>query len=122
MRNPLYFFSAIAAAGAGAQTGTLTLAAAFFIITAVAFHIVILREEAFLGGMFGKPYTDYVASVPRFFPRLSLFSDPETVEVSTRRLYSTFLDGLVFFVALPVLELVEYGQKSGYLPILAHLY
>ena len=122
MRNPLYFFSAIAAAGAGAQSGSLILAVAAFIFTVLAFHIVIFREEAFLSGTFGAPYNDYVGQVPRFFPNVALFKDPEMVEVSTRSVYSTFFDGLVFFISLPLLEFIESAQKAGYLPVLAQLY
>ena len=122
MRNPLYFFSAIAAAGAGAQTGSITLGFGFFVFTVLAFHIVILREEAFLAGTFGQPYRDYINSVPRFFPNPALFHEPATLEISTRRVYSTFFDGLVFFIALPIMELIEMAQNAGYLPVVAHLY
>lgn len=122
MRNPLYFFSAIAAVGAGAQTGSIIIALVFGIFTVLAFHIVIRREEAFLSGTFGAPYQDYLARVPRFFPNFSLFRDLPIIEVGTARVYSTLKDGLVFFIALPLLELVETGQESGWLPVLFQLY
>lgn len=122
MRNPLYFFSAIAAAGAGAQTGTITFTVLFGLATVAAFHVVIFREEAYLSEFFGKAYQDYCKRVPRFFPRLSLYSEPVTIEVATSRIYRTFFDGLVFFIALPVLEVIESVQEAGMLPVLAHLY
>ena len=122
MRNPLYFFSAIASVGVGGLTGSLVIAALAGILCVVAFLIVIKREEEFLGGTFGKPYADYCARVPRFFPNFSLFKDEDTLEISLRRVYSTLLDGLVFFAALPLFVLVNYLQNSGYLPVLLHLY
>jgi protein-S-isoprenylcysteine O-methyltransferase Ste14 len=122
MRNPLYFFSAVAAAGVGAQTGTFSFMIFFGLLTIVAFHIVIHREEKYLSEHFGKTYADYCSTVPRFFPKPSLFNEPQTLEISTRRLYSTFLDGMVFFIALPLFELVEIGQEAGVVPVFLHLY
>ena len=37
-------------------------------------------------------------------------------------LYRTFFDGLVFFVAYPLLEFVEYLQVTNVLPVLLRLY
>ncbi|ERU26646.1 putative nickel-cobalt-cadmium resistance protein nccn [Brucella neotomae 5K33] len=38
------------------------------------------------------------------------------------RIYRTFTDGLVFFVAYPFFEFVEYLQNSHILPVLLRLY
>ncbi len=122
MRNPLYFFSSIAAMGVGAQSGSITLALVMGALCVFAFLIVIKREEAFLSGTFGKDYLDYCARVPRFFPKPSLFKDADTLVVSTSRVYATLLDGLVFFIAVPLLELVEYLQHGGWLPVFLRLY
>mgnify|MGYP003382004403 CR=1 FL=1 len=122
MRNPLYFFSTLAAIGVGFQTGTLTAGLLFGLLCYLAFSIVIRREEKHLGGIFGEPYAAYCASVPRFFPNPALFKDPETLNISTKRLYATLFDGLVFFVAMPLFELAEYLQTSGVIPVLLRLY
>ena len=122
MRNPLYFFSTIAATGVGFQTGTLTAGLIFGVLCFIAFQIVIRREETYLATAFGAPYANYLASVPRFFPKLSLFHDRETREISTKRMYSTLLDGLVFFIAFPLFEFAEYLQEIGIIPVLARLY
>ncbi|WP_414476135.1 methyltransferase family protein [Microvirga sp. M2] len=116
-RNPLYVFSSIAAAGVGAQTGSLILTAFFFIACAGAFHVVIRREERFLEGTFGETYRIYCSRVPRFWPAPRLYRDQATLTVSTRRIYSTFGDGLIFFVAKPAFEAVEYFQDAGTIPI-----
>jgi protein-S-isoprenylcysteine O-methyltransferase Ste14 len=122
MRNPLYFFSTIAAFGVGMQTGTVTAGVLFGVMCFIAFQIVIRREESYLLAAFGKTYADYVASVPRFFPKPSLFHESGTRMFSTSRLRSTLLDGLVFLVAFPLFEIAEYLQEIGMIPVLLRLY
>ena len=72
-RNPLYVFSSMAAAGVGAQMGSIVAMVGFGLICAAAFHIVILREERFLKEVLGAPYLAYLARVPRFFPTLPIY-------------------------------------------------
>ncbi len=122
MRNPLYFFSTIAAIGVGFQSGTLTAGIIFGVLCWLAFQIVTRREEKHLSGIFGAPYANYCATVPRFFPNPRLFKDQATLTISTKRMYTTLLDGLVFFVALPAFELAEYLQDIGVIPVLFRLY
>lgn len=122
MRNPLYFFSTIAAVGVGMQTAMLSAGILLGLLCFLAFQIVIRREEVYLSAHFGTPYAQYCHTVPRFFPKLSLFHDRETREISTKRMYSTLLDGLVFFIAFPFWEFIEYLQESEYVPVLAYLY
>jgi len=120
-RNPLYVFSSIAAAGLGAQTESIVIAAVFMVGCAVAFHVVIFREEAFLQQEFGEAYTVYKSQTPRFFPNFSKFSDLVELTVVPKKIYSTFFDGLVFFIAMPVLEFTEYLQDTGVLPTMISL-
>jgi protein-S-isoprenylcysteine O-methyltransferase Ste14 len=121
-RNPLYVFSVIGAAGVGAQSGSLLIAALFGVLCLIAFSIVAKREERFLAARFPETYADYLDRVPRFFPRLSLYRDEPSLTVLPHRIYTTLMDGLVFFAALPAFEVVEYLQDSGILPVLLRLY
>ncbi|MHC5231631.1 methyltransferase family protein [Brucella sp. LJL56] len=121
-RNPLYVFSSIGAMGIGAQTGSIIIAAAFGVLCYLAFSVVIRTEEKFLKQNFGQPYEAYCASVPRFFPKFSLFRDDKELIVRPDRIYRTFTDGLVFFVAYPFFEFVEYLQDSHVLPVLLRFY
>ncbi|RUU00734.1 isoprenylcysteine carboxylmethyltransferase family protein [Mesorhizobium sp. USDA-HM6] len=116
-RNPLYVFSTIAAAGVGAQIGSFSGIILFAALCAGAFHIVILREERYLKEVLGAPYAAYLARVPRFFPKLSLYQEGETGSFKPRLLLNTLLDGLVFLVALPAFELIDGAQLSGVLPV-----
>jgi protein-S-isoprenylcysteine O-methyltransferase Ste14 len=122
MRNPLYFFSSVGAIGVGAQSGSILIALVTGMFCAVAFTVVIRREERFLSGQFGAVFDDYMARVPRFFPNPRLFRDEPVLEVLPARMYSTFVDGLVFFVAVPAFEVIEYLQETGVVPVLLHLY
>ena len=117
-RNPLYVFSTMAAAGVGAQIGSVTATIGFAVLCAVAFHFVILREERFLAEALGAPYRAYLERVPRFWPNLSLYQEGDTGSFKPRLLLTTLLDGLVFLVALPAFELIDGAQQSGVLPVL----
>lgn len=120
-RNPLYVFSSIAAIGVGAQMGSFTAAIGFGAACALAFHVVILREEKFLSATLGADYKAYLAKVPRFFPNLSLYDEGEPIGFKPSFLLVTLLDGLVFLVAMPVFELIDAAQESGSLPVLFRL-
>lgn len=117
-RNPLYVFSTLAAAGVGAQMGSIVATIGFAALCALAFHIVILREERHLDSLFGPEYQAYVARVPRFFPNISLYQEGNTGSFNPRILLTTLLDGLVFLVALPVFEMIDNAQMTGTLPVL----
>ncbi|PSH63895.1 isoprenylcysteine carboxylmethyltransferase family protein [Phyllobacterium brassicacearum] len=121
-RNPLYVFSTLGAAGIGMLTGSLTVAFALAVLCYVAFHLVILAEEGYLENTFGETYKAYKREVPRFFPKLSLYKEADVLSVRASMLYKTFFDGLVFFIAYPLLEFVEYLQVTHVLPVLLRLY
>lgn len=122
MRNPLYFFSTIAAVGIGAQTGSVIVAVASAVLCAGAFRIVALREERHLLTVLGAPYRDYLARVPRFFPNPRLFRDQPEVTFTPRIFNHTLRDGLAFLISIPFFELIETGQEIGAIPVLFWLY
>ncbi|MCQ8872819.1 isoprenylcysteine carboxylmethyltransferase family protein [Mesorhizobium sp. LMG17149] len=122
MRNPLYFFSTVAAVGIGTQTGSAIVAVASAVLCAAAFHIVTLREERHLMTVLGAPYKDYVARVPRFFPNPRLYRDQAEVTFTPRIFNHTLRDSLMFLVSIPFFELIESGQESGVIPVLFWLY
>lgn len=122
MRNPLYFFSAVAAAGVGAQIGSITATIVFAIACWAAFTIVIKREESYLSEKLGQPYRDYLARVPRFFPNPFLYRDEPVMEFEPRLLNRTLLDGLVFLAAVPLFETIEELHEMAILPTWFVLY
>lgn len=120
-RNPLYLFSYVGAFGVGAQTGSLTLALLFVAIALLVFHFTITREEAWLSNQFGAAYDDYCARTPRLGPDFSKWRDEPELSVRPQFFLTTLRDGLVFLLAVPIFESVEWAQVAGWLPVLVRL-
>lgn len=120
-RNPLYLFSFMGAFGVGAQTGSLTLASIFLLLTFAVFYATVKREEAWLSDAFGQTYLDYCARTPRFGPDISRWRDAESLDVRPRFFLTTLRDGLVFLLAVPLFEAVEKLQDIGWLAALIRL-
>lgn len=116
-RNPLYIFSFIGAAGAGAQFGAISTALLVCGITVIVFAIVTYKEEQFLRDKFGLVYEAYCQRVPRFIPNLRLWRPVATLEIQTSLVTRTFLDACLFLAAYPVAEAVEWLQDAHYLPV-----
>ncbi|MCS0503021.1 methyltransferase family protein [Ancylobacter mangrovi] len=117
-RNPLYVFSFIGAAGAGAQFGSATAAVAAAIITVLVFTVVVRKEERFLSEAFGEPYLSYKARVPRFLPKFGLWRNVDTLEIRPRLVVRTFVDACVFLASIPLAEGIEMLQAHHVLPVL----
>ncbi|MBX2829583.1 MAG: isoprenylcysteine carboxylmethyltransferase family protein [Rhodospirillales bacterium] len=120
-RNPLYMFSFIGAAGIGAQTGSLLIAALFVAGAVGVFLPVILREERALKEIFMHQFADYQAGVPRFGPQFSSWQDVESIDVKPKLLWRTLRDGLVFLMVIPIFELIDWLQLSGIVQPIIHL-
>ena len=120
-RNPLYVFSFMGAFGVGAQTGSVTLATVFLLLTVAVFYATVKREEAWLAGAFGQAYADYCARTPRFGPDFSKWRDADSLEVRPQFFLTTLRDGLVFLLAVPLFESVERLQDLGWLSALVRL-
>lgn len=120
-RNPLYVFSFIGAFGIGAQSGSLTIAAAFVAAAMLVFHFTVQREEAFLLREFGETYARYCARTPRFWPNPSLWRDADELTIRPSLFLMTIRDGLVLLLAIPLFELIDAGQAAHWLGVVAHL-
>ena len=121
MRNPLYFFSFLGAAGVGAQVGSSVLALVCALLAYLVFYVVVRQEEQVLSARYGDSYRQYLARVPRFIPNPALWHDEPTLTIRPPRVLTTFGDALVFLLAIPIAELFEYLQETGIIPILFHL-
>lgn len=121
MRNPLYFFSFVGAAGVGAQTGSMLVALLCTLVVWAVFRVTVAKEERFLLERHGAPYAGYLAGTPRFFPNLALWRPVDTVEVFPSRVIRTFLDGMLFVLPIPLIEGFEKLQEIGWLPVLMNL-
>jgi protein-S-isoprenylcysteine O-methyltransferase Ste14 len=117
-RNPLYAWSVVGAAGAGAQLGSVALALAAGLVVYFVFLLVVFKEERVLADRFGESYRAYLDRVPRFWPDFSLWRDVDKVEVSPRLVRTTALDACVFLLSIPLAEGVEFLHDMSWLPTL----
>lgn len=122
VRNPLYVFTMLGAAGVGLVTGSIVLALAMGVATLIIFWRVVLAEELFLAGVFGATFREFTARVPRFWPRFSAWKDVDELRLKPRLVLQTFLDASLFLLAVPLIWLKDLAQASGWLPVLLHLF
>jgi protein-S-isoprenylcysteine O-methyltransferase Ste14 len=120
-RNPLYFFSILGAAGAGAQLGSVIPALIFGVLAWMVFHIVVLQEERLLADRYGSAFATYMATVPRFLPNPWLWRDAPSVTVLPPKMLRTFADAMFFLLSVPIAEGFEQLQSIGVLPVLFQL-
>ncbi|MDR0764517.1 MAG: isoprenylcysteine carboxylmethyltransferase family protein [Synergistaceae bacterium] len=106
-RNPLYFFSLLGGMGAGLRTESLVLTLAVAAVFAVIYPVTIRNEEAKLSGVFGSAYDDYVRRVPRFFPKISLFSEPAEYIVNPKIFRREVFDAVYFVWIVGFFEFFE---------------
>jgi protein-S-isoprenylcysteine O-methyltransferase Ste14 len=120
-RHPLYLFSIIGAIGVGAQAGGFTAAlVAGFVTWAILLRMSQIEEDNMLD-IFGARYFEYMMRVPRFKPNFSLYHSRDSLQVFPRQIAITFFDAVVFFVAVPVMEVFDYLHDAGFLPTLFYL-
>ncbi|MBX9827068.1 MAG: isoprenylcysteine carboxylmethyltransferase family protein [Xanthobacteraceae bacterium] len=121
MRNPLYFFSIIGAAGAGAQHGSIVAGLTFGVLAWAVFSVVARQEERLLADRYGAAFENYVATVPRFMPNPRLWRDVPALTIIPPKILRTFADAMMFLLAVPIAEGFEKLQDMGVLPILLRL-
>ena len=80
--------------------------------------MVTLREEKLLAQLHGPAYADLTVRIPRFIPDPRLWRDVPTLTIIPPRVVATFADAVVFLLAVPVAETIEWLQEIGVLPVL----
>jgi protein-S-isoprenylcysteine O-methyltransferase Ste14 len=112
MRNPLYFFSMLGALGAGFLTQTLTFPLILVTLFALYYPAVIQREEGDLERIFGKVYEEYRQKVPSFFPKLSLYSDPDEYIVKPSTFKTHLMSAIWFVWAIGIIYFLQTLRDS----------
>jgi len=120
-RNPLYCFSVLGAAGAGAQLGSVTSGLVFGLLAWIVFYVVVLQEERVMAEHYGAEFAAYKAAVPRFLPNLRRWRDVATLTIMPSKVVMTFVDAMFFLLAVPMAEGFERLQSAGVLPVLFRL-
>jgi protein-S-isoprenylcysteine O-methyltransferase Ste14 len=118
VRNPLYVFSFIGAAGIGCATGSLLLISLLILGFLLYYPLTTVDEEQRLSAKYGQEYTDYARRTPRFIPNFSLFHERETYSVNTKAYRYAFLDAVWFIWIYALIQLIEKLHASGILPTL----
>ena len=121
VRNPLYVFSFIGVVGIGLISEMMTLLVVAVVGFAVAFHLVVLREETYLAGLHGEAYTAYRRAVPRWFPRFSAWRDTAKLDVEPRQIGLYLRDSSLFFLAFLFFKACELLRNVGALPTLIQI-
>ena len=117
-RNPLYFFSLIGTIGVGLACGSIVILVLLLICFGIYYPFVIRREEQDLGVLHGPEFLSYMQRVPRFFPKLSLYSEPETYTVKPKLLKRALLDASYFVWVFGLVQLIEKLREAGIFPTL----
>jgi len=81
-RNPLYFGSALIAAGFAMAARSWIAAALLALYFGVFYAQVMRREESELREQYGKAFDEYAATVPLFWPRLRVETPADAVRFS----------------------------------------
>ncbi|MGC9194872.1 MAG: methyltransferase family protein [Syntrophobacteraceae bacterium] len=120
-RNPLYLFSLIGTAGIGLATGSLLILVLLTLSFGLYYPSVIRAEEENLRKIHGSAFEVYAGRVPRFFPKISLYQEPEVCEVNTRQLKKAILDASYFLWIYGALQLIQSLHDASILPTLLRL-
>ena len=120
-RNPLYVFSILGVTGIGLATGSILVGLGLGLAFWLVFDRIVRREEVYLREHHGAAFAAYCAAVPRWRPNFACWRDAPSVEAQPERIVVTFREASLMLIALPLLELVEWAQGSGWLPVLFHL-
>lgn len=121
-RNPLYVFSCIGLVGVGLTTETLTYPLLFLAIFGLYYPGIMAREERRLEELFGEAYRSYRQRVPRFWPRLKLYSEPASWSSNPRLFRRHILSDIWFVWIAAIIELIEGFRNVGLLPHLLNLW
>lgn len=106
-RNPLYLFSFLGLVGICLAAASILLAILSAIAYLIYYHGVIRGEERRLAAIFEADFDRYVASTPRFWPRLKIPRDSAILQVDSRIFTRSLGEVIWFLLALNLVEIVE---------------
>ena len=122
MKNPLYFFSFLGFLGVGLVFGSIIISILLIGVFWITHLPIIKYEEEKLEKLFGQEYRDYYNSTPRFFPKFSQFSNPETIEFYPRKFTKTLIEATYLIFSYGVIKLIVWFHQIAILPNVWTLY
>jgi protein-S-isoprenylcysteine O-methyltransferase Ste14 len=115
-RNPLYFGTMLLTLSVALFLHSIIFTVGIVVATIFYLQVTVPYEEAQLGRLYGDPFTDYCARVPRFLPNPWLFESDEVIQVRTEGLWAETLRTLCW-VWIPVLaEGAAHLRMESYWP------
>ena len=111
-RNPLYFFSTIAAFGIGLMMGAVSFALILGAVIGTILYVTARREAAFLEQEFGAEYRAYAQRVPFFFPDPRIFRAAPEAVFRTGPLRKNLFDAFVFLSFIPLVEILDIFKEA----------
>lgn len=117
-RNPLYLFSLIGVVGMGLGSESLLVLALLVVLFGSYYPSTILQEEKVLEKRHGAAFTAYAARVPKFFPKMSIYTEPDTYIVNAKKYRKSLVDATYFMWIYGALLLIEKMHEGGLLPTL----
>lgn len=121
VRNPLYFFSFLGALGIGLSSENLLAFLIIVTLFSVYYPLVILAEEKRMIAIHKEKYLEYMRNTPRFFPKLSLLQEPDSIMVHVRPYRRVFFRVMWFMWVFMILQVIEKLQNMGLLPVLSRI-
>lgn len=119
MRNPLYTFSFMGAAGISFLTENILVVITLVSVFIMQYYLVVLAEERELLKKHGEVYREYMEKVPRrFIPDFSRYIEPEQFLVNTTIYRKSFFDAIWFIWGIIPLVIIERLHELGIIPIL----
>lgn len=121
-RNPLYFFSFIGALGLAFASETIVIPICLSIGFALYYPSVIKSEEKKLEVIFQEEFREYLNTVPRFFPKLSLLKEPKEYLVKPILFKEHAFDAIWFIWFIGIVEIIKDLHIQNILPTLLTIY
>lgn len=118
VRNPLYVGSFLGVIGFGLAVRLPLLPLVLLLMFAALYPAVIASEEKRLEELFGDTYTRYRAVTPCWIPRWTLYTEPDSVVVSPRKVRQGILDAMWYLWAYAFVQLLDLLHQHGVLPVL----
>jgi len=115
-RNPLYVGNILMLLGVGILSNSLFYVGVMMPIFLFVYQAIVIAEENFLRGKFGKEYDDYCQRVHRWIPRLKgLSSTFNQMHFNWRRwILKEYNTQFVWLGGITLVLLLKYPQLSNY--------
>jgi protein-S-isoprenylcysteine O-methyltransferase Ste14 len=118
VRNPLYVGSFLGVIGVGLAVRLPLLPLVLLVMFAALYPAVVANEEKRLEELFGDTYRRYRDATPRWLPRWSLYTEPESIPVSPRKVRQGILDAMWYLWAYAFVQVLDLLHRHGILPTL----